>query len=123
MKNVTISMDEDLAAWARVEAAKADMSLSRWLAQRLRMLRDSGPEGPNIQQIALANLLSGPMWPLTADGPLPSREELYAERLRGHQRDPLSEGRIGSREEPGLRGVAEPPQRFEDGDNQSSGDQ
>ncbi|MCG8443392.1 MAG: hypothetical protein MI723_16435 [Caulobacterales bacterium] len=37
MKNVTISLPEDLAQWARVEAANAGKSRSRWLADRERM--------------------------------------------------------------------------------------
>jgi hypothetical protein len=31
MKNVTISMDEEIAAWARVEAARAGQILSSWV--------------------------------------------------------------------------------------------
>ena len=31
MKNVTITLDEKVAHWARVEAAKSGMSLSRWI--------------------------------------------------------------------------------------------
>jgi hypothetical protein len=36
MKNVTITLDETVAQWARVEAAKAGMSLSRWIGARLK---------------------------------------------------------------------------------------
>ena len=35
MKNVTISMDETVAAWARIEAAKAGKSLSRFVGDVL----------------------------------------------------------------------------------------
>ena len=35
MKNVTISMRDDTARWARVEAAKAGKSLSRWIGEKL----------------------------------------------------------------------------------------
>lgn len=35
MRNVTISLDEETARWARIEAAKADTSLSRWIGQLL----------------------------------------------------------------------------------------
>jgi hypothetical protein len=35
MKNVTISLDEETAAWARVEAAKAGKSLSRYVGDML----------------------------------------------------------------------------------------
>jgi hypothetical protein len=36
MKNVTITLDEDTAAWARVHAAERDMSLSRFVGEVLR---------------------------------------------------------------------------------------
>ena len=39
MKNVTISMDEDTARWARIEAAKAEKSLSRWIGEKLEAER------------------------------------------------------------------------------------
>jgi len=35
MKNITITLDEQTAAWARVYAAKRNMSLSRFLAEIL----------------------------------------------------------------------------------------
>jgi hypothetical protein len=36
MKNVTITLDEQTAAWARVYAAQRDMSVSRMIAELLR---------------------------------------------------------------------------------------
>ncbi len=75
MKNVTITLDEDLARWARVEAAKAGKSLSRWIGDRLEddMRRGSDPLGD------IEEFLSGPGYPgIAAD--LPAREALYAER-------------------------------------------
>ena len=36
MKNVTITLDEKTAAWARVYAAKHDMSVSRLLGEMLQ---------------------------------------------------------------------------------------
>jgi len=35
MKNVTITLDEQAAAWARVKAAERDMSLSRYVGELL----------------------------------------------------------------------------------------
>lgn len=32
MKNITITLDEKTAAWARIHAARQDMSLSRFIA-------------------------------------------------------------------------------------------
>jgi hypothetical protein len=39
MKNVTISMDDETAAWARVEAAKRGKSLSRYVGDVLAVER------------------------------------------------------------------------------------
>jgi hypothetical protein len=36
MKNVTITLDEDLARWARIHAAELDTSVSRLVAELLR---------------------------------------------------------------------------------------
>lgn len=36
MKNVTITLDEETAAWARVYAAQNDMSVSRMIGDMLR---------------------------------------------------------------------------------------
>jgi hypothetical protein len=36
LKNVTITLDEELARWARVEAARRDTSVSQLVAQLLR---------------------------------------------------------------------------------------
>ena len=42
MKNITITLDEKTAAWARVHAAKRNLSLSRFIAEVLdRQLRES----------------------------------------------------------------------------------
>jgi hypothetical protein len=44
MRNVTITLDEEIAAWARVHAAQRNVSLSRFvgelLAQHLREARE-----------------------------------------------------------------------------------
>jgi hypothetical protein len=36
MKNITITLDEETAAWARVYAAQRNMSLSRYVGEVLR---------------------------------------------------------------------------------------
>ena len=36
MKNVTITLDEETAAWARIYAAKNNVSLSRYVGELLR---------------------------------------------------------------------------------------
>lgn len=35
VRNVTITLDDDTARWTRVEAAKADQSVSKWIGQIL----------------------------------------------------------------------------------------
>ena len=44
MKNVTISMDEETATWTLVQAAHANKSVSKYIAELLERerLRDSG---------------------------------------------------------------------------------
>ena len=46
MKNVTITLDEEVARWARIWAARQETSVSRLLGEVLRtlMLRDRGYE-------------------------------------------------------------------------------
>jgi len=39
MKNITITMDEDTARWARIEAARRGTSVSRMLGELLRQQR------------------------------------------------------------------------------------
>ena len=36
MKNITITLDEETAAWARVRAAQRNMSVSRYVGELLR---------------------------------------------------------------------------------------
>ena len=88
MKNVTITLGEDVAAWARVEAAKAGKSLSRYVGDLLAERRGR----MSSQREALERFLRAPNFPgVTAD--LPTREELYAERLfHRHERTPVREG-------------------------------
>ena len=73
MKNVTISMDDDTAAWARVEAAKAGKSLSRYVGDLLTEKRGMTEE--ECVKV-LRRFLEGPGYPgISKD--LPKRDELY----------------------------------------------
>jgi len=36
MKNITITIDEEVARWARIRAAEQDTNLSRWVGELLR---------------------------------------------------------------------------------------
>ncbi|MBN9435340.1 MAG: hypothetical protein J0I45_23155 [Bosea sp.] len=83
MKNVTITLDEALARWARIEAAKAGKSLSRWIAERLEDEMRQKPD--SLSEIE--HFLSGPGYPGIAAN-LPAREALYADRDLHRQQHP-----------------------------------
>ena len=73
MKNVTVSMDEQMARWIRIRAAEEQMSVSRFLAHllRQRMAHDRVYEAAKRHNLALRPV------PLKQDGPYPTREELH----------------------------------------------
>jgi hypothetical protein len=74
MRNVTVTLDEETAAWARVEAARRDMSLSRFIGELLQERRrkaDSYEEAYRGWRAEKPWNLKGP-WK-----PYPKREELY----------------------------------------------
>lgn len=70
---MTISVDEETARWARIEAARRDTSLSKFVGDVLRrlMVEDQGYEAARRSfQGRSANDLSG-------GAPYPSREALH----------------------------------------------
>ncbi len=74
MKNVTLSLDEDVARWARIRAAELDTSVSRMLADQLRemMARDLS------YRSAMEHYLARPPKVLHEEGqPYPSRDTLH----------------------------------------------
>ena len=73
MKNVTITLDEETARWARVEAARRDTSVSRMVGELLRerMLAERGYED------AMRDYLGRKPRRLKREGGLPSREDLH----------------------------------------------
>ncbi len=79
MKNVTISMDEEVLRDVRVEAAKAGKSVSRFVAELveagIRKPSQPTPESRNEQMEALERILSGPKWSVMRDGRMPTSEE------------------------------------------------
>jgi hypothetical protein len=92
MKNVTITLPDDVARRARIEAARQDKSLSRFIAD---LLARECKSGEATKVTLLRELFEGPGWPSTDDA-LPKREEIYAERedelLRRYQRSGLRDG-------------------------------
>jgi hypothetical protein len=95
MANVTIALDDELARWARVEAAKQGKSLSRYLADVLQERRAP------VRRVSptLETFLSGPGYPgVSAD--LPQRDELYDRpALLRHEPAGLRPGSGGADEE------------------------
>lgn len=82
MKNVTLSMDEELLARTRVAAAKQGMSMSRFMANLLRETLDkpesAGMNASNPQYEALQRILAGPKWNVTENGRMPTSDERNA---------------------------------------------
>ncbi len=80
MKNVTVTLEEDVAHWARVRAAESDRSLSRYLGELLteQMQEEEGYEAARLRY------RSRPVQALkAAEDDYPTREALHARaRLR-----------------------------------------
>lgn len=72
-RNVTITLDEETARWARIEAARRDTSVSRLVGDLLRehMLREH-----NYGE-AMERFLAGTPRELKREGGYPSREEVH----------------------------------------------
>ena len=73
MKNVTITLDEETALWARVEAARRDVSMSaliRDVLERAKAAHESYPD-------AMRRYRSRPPVRLKDRGGYPSREEMH----------------------------------------------
>ena len=84
MKNVTISMDNELAHRGRVAAAKEGLSMSRFLSgileQRLAEPSIRAPNPDNPQYRAVQRILAGPKWDVTENGRMPTSDERNARR-------------------------------------------
>lgn len=80
LKNVTVTLEEETARWARVEAAKRDTSVSRFLGDILR----ERMEGAGAYAAARERYFAQePRVHRRAGQSLPSREELHErDRLR-----------------------------------------
>lgn len=76
MKNVTITMEDSVVDWARIEAAKRNTSVSRLVGEMLadQMRHD------DAYALAMREALKFESWG-PSDGPYLTREEIYAERL------------------------------------------
>jgi plasmid stability protein len=75
MKNVTITLDEEVALWARIRAAERDTSVSRLVGEMLRekILEEQGYQAARQQYLSRqAKRLK------RAGAKYPRREELHA---------------------------------------------
>lgn len=78
LRNITITLEEELARWARIEAARSDTSVSRFLAEILkeRMMQKADYEAAKRRALARKPFLK-------TDGHYMSREQAHdRERLR-----------------------------------------
>jgi hypothetical protein len=74
MKNITITLDPETAAWIRVQAAGKNMSVSRLVGELLRDRRTQSSE----YERAMRAYLSKPPYKLHGPAePLPSRDEIH----------------------------------------------
>jgi len=74
LKNVTVTMSEEVARWVRVRAAEENISMAQFLGEILkeRMRREA------TYQTAMMRYLSRPPRPLRDKGaPYPERESLH----------------------------------------------
>jgi len=75
MKNVTITLDEKVARWARIRAAEEDTSVSRLVGEMLR----EKMAAEQAYQTAMEEYLSRSPQKLKKKGAkYPKREDLYA---------------------------------------------
>jgi hypothetical protein len=74
MKNITITLDEQTAKWAREQATAQGISLSRYVGE---VVRKQLPKAQSYER-AMRNWLAMKPWNLEwPEGRLPTRDELY----------------------------------------------
>ena len=74
MKNITITLPEDVARWLRIKAAENERSVSKWLAELLESMQRQEDEYEIAMKRYLAMKPRKINWP---NGRRPTREELY----------------------------------------------
>jgi hypothetical protein len=72
LRNVTVTLEEPVARWARLEAARKETSVSRLLGE---ILADKMREGDHYGRAMRRALKRKPF--LKSDGRYPSREEVH----------------------------------------------
>ena len=80
MKNITVTLDEKTAAWARIHAARRDMSLSRFIGE---VLHETMRESREYEVAMQRYLARKPVRLKGAQEHYPTRESLHdRENLR-----------------------------------------
>ena len=76
MKNVTVTLSEDIALWLRVRAAEQNRSMSKWLAELIDEMRRREDEYEIAMERFLARARKARKleW---VDGRRPTRDELH----------------------------------------------
>ena len=74
MKNVTVSLDEETAAWARIYAAKKNISLSRYVGE---LLHDSMCESREYEESMRRFLAQKTVKLEKPGGRYPTRDETH----------------------------------------------
>ena len=77
MKNVTITLDEDVARWARVWAAEHDTSVSRFVGDLLKTKMASDQR----YERAMERYLNRDPKPIKTKGRYPGRDEIHERSL------------------------------------------
>ncbi len=72
LRNVTVTLEEDVARWARIEAAQKEMSVSRLLGE---MLKERMVENDDYEKAMRRALARKPF--LKTDGKYLSRQEAH----------------------------------------------
>jgi hypothetical protein len=123
MKNVTISMDEDTLRWVRIEAAKAGVSVSRWIGREMEQRFETDTEKAAARARIEAFLDSGPRFALSENGKITiDRDELYDDgRFRRFDHPVVQSGSSIPTEADSIDGVAEEPRGFEQTDGKPPG--
>ena len=74
MKNITVTLPEDVALWLRVRAAENDRSVSKWLSELLEGMKHREDE----YEVAMERFLGRKPRRLTwLDARKPTRDELH----------------------------------------------
>ena len=74
MRNVTITLDDETADWARIEAARQDISVSRFVAG---LLREHMDHDDRDEQARRSYLTQQPGDLSSGSGAYPSRDNLH----------------------------------------------